>query len=280
VDSIILHPPDASRATELLTPFLNDPFSESRSLFAGRATVYPLRERAYQGLRLVGVTVPIPTIEIHTLSYRIARLLLILFCVTLLLIAWRMRRRHRRGLPLLSAPAPARLFIGILYALFLIATLLWAAAFIDVVLTLNTGNGLLREIRLTDSKLVAVQFDDWPYRVSDVRLSHGGAPRGLPAHTVSLGDEERWGPLRRSVGTVATWSDTTRKPSAYSLQTFPLMYAFAPLAAFVLLDLLRRFRARRRRRRLRGRCPVCAYDLRATPDRCPECGTPVVATSG
>jgi hypothetical protein len=56
--------------------------------------------------------------------------------------------------------------------------------------------------------------------------------------------------------------------------TFPL---WAAVALFALLPSIAAIRASIRRWRIRRLlCTMCGYDLRASKDRCPECGTPIV----
>jgi hypothetical protein len=61
-------------------------------------------------------------------------------------------------------------------------------------------------------------------------------------------------------------------PSWYLWLQFP--YAFLTfLAALPLLASLAN-RYHKQRRLARGLCPICGYDLRSSPTRCPECGAP------
>jgi hypothetical protein len=62
--------------------------------------------------------------------------------------------------------------------------------------------------------------------------------------------------------------------NAHTSRTTILLPMWFVVAALGVLPVVSARRARRRMRRTdSGHCPACNYDLRATPDRCPECGT-------
>jgi len=87
--------------------------------------------------------------------------------------------------------------------------------------------------------------------------------------------EEHWigGILLRVVFVLAYLVLNIKDSSRVGLWTILL------LAAFILPRLLMWLREREINRRfLKGQCTNCGYDLRASPQRCPECGQEVPRT--
>lgn len=63
--------------------------------------------------------------------------------------------------------------------------------------------------------------------------------------------------------------------ASYRRATIPYWAICGALLILAMPGAAGLFRRRIARRRVRsGRCMTCGYDMRASPDRCPECGTP------
>ena len=139
----------------------------------------------------------------------------------------------------------------------------------------------------------------WPHAaIRDANFyPEKGSPSGLETRVfVQVGidpsrtrDTSTWDApgltFRSARSIVATWiGPQMRRPGLHDEPVWNVQLAVAywlPAVAFGLppLALLAARRLTRRCNRP-GLCPACGYDLRATPERCPECGRGVSAAIG
>jgi hypothetical protein len=105
---------------------------------------------------------------------------------------------------------------------------------------------------------------------------HRTTPAVYPQFHVGVGDEPVWGGFKRGGFTRMEVGGT--RPTAYGWQVVVPYWALFGTTA--TLPLAWGWRWRKRRRLVAcGHCVTCGYDLRATPDRCPECGAVPAAGS-
>jgi hypothetical protein len=110
---------------------------------------------------------------------------------------------------------------------------------------------------------VTTRYDALPVRFNAVSLDAAPDAGGGASRTLGLNvraDAASWRALRD------LWHDRLDVPVVtvgYWVALIPTL--LLPIAWYGL-------RGRAARRTAEGLCPACGYDLRATPDRCPECG--------
>ena len=176
----------------------------------------------------------------------------------------------------------------LLNLLTLASLLLFAAACLLWVRSLTVSDGLTWH-----------WFRPYPARVVDyrwsARASRGGVELRLSVSALEPGTEKVIGSGVRYRAVPAQNYPSSRKPAFLRRGGFEFSrvrtpstppdrytYVITPCwfwcALFAVLPGCRLYVRRRRRALVKaGRCTRCGYDLRASPGRCPECGTPAPA---
>jgi hypothetical protein len=145
----------------------------------------------------------------------------------------------------------------------------WTMRFVQV---WSSGGGvrlMIGDVRRTDMMPSAMA------NVPDPMFDHGSYDPGSKPYPVNRFEGSAWthGGFELfwydyAIATYSTWQRSVTVPCWALVMALGL----APVAG------VRHYwrTAVRRRRRARGECVMCGYDLRATPGRCPECGAVAV----
>ena len=112
-----------------------------------------------------------------------------------------------------------------------------------------------------------------PYLYRDANLDPGGVDLWMQLEFWQSGGACGVGPALDSYGFIFATERVPDHPVARITVLGCPHWAVALAAACLPAWWAVRF-ARRVERRTRGQCQACGYDLRASPEKCPECGTP------
>jgi hypothetical protein len=128
----------------------------------------------------------------------------------------------------------------------------------------TTSTKILREVHLGHPE--GRSFYVGPTQMTPIIDPRQRAKAQIDFHGIYL--HARWGPYSTPFAIGTTFSGKG-KALEIGIPGWLLILLTAILPALRLGTWLRR-----RARVAKHLCPVCSYDLRATPDRCPECGAP------
>lgn len=173
------------------------------------------------------------------------------------------------------------------------------AAVVSVVLCIATAVFGVRSVYVQDLPQISYRWYQWPdqFRSATLCIGSTGGIVGFKFGTTDFDlarykEEQEWiGTFRASRPTGLYWAwiksptiqsqndvsrlvPNWRHTGSVSTEawTLTLPHWYLILLFTVLPWLWVRRRSKLRHRFLDGRCLACGYDLRATPERCPECG--------
>ena len=182
-------------------------------------------------------------------------------CVMLIMISETVRRRARTA------------FLAVCTLAFVVTLAGWARSYCRsdelryAVVSKPVGPGAVEGLSLAhgEGDVVIIYFQGskavlftpgWRY----VRLTNGPVRNMLPVYMRGIGGY--------GVGTDVPLPSLSRYVAIALPYWLPALITGTP---WVVLG-WRHWRSRAARRIAAGWCPACGYDVRATPDRCPECG--------